>query len=308
MPDRNGSGKVRAAGAVVGEPGAAGLRVALVHRPKYDDWTLPKGKCEPGEHVLLAAVREVAEETGLQVTLGRPLGRSRYQVEGRTKRVDYWAASAQQPGDNFVAGAEVDALSWQPADTASRTLSYKRDTTILRRFSAGPFATTPCILLRHASAGSKHHWKGDDLERPLDASGAADADSLARLLACYGPCQVISSAAERCVATVRPYAELIGAKIELEPLLTVARSGESGGEQEVPAGPVGERMTAITRAASPVVICAHRENLPLLLATACSQLGSDPPGKLRLRKGGFVVLHQAGRSLAAIERHHPRPP
>ncbi|MGA3151494.1 MAG: NUDIX domain-containing protein [Streptosporangiaceae bacterium] len=302
MPDRTRSGKARAGGAVVWKPGPDGPVLALIHRPKYGDWTLPKGKCEPGEHVLLAAVREVAEETGLRVTLGRPLGRSRYPVEGRMKRVDYWAATSERPADPFAPNPEVDDLSWLPADPAAQTLTYKRDRTILERFTAGPALTTPCILLRHASAGSKHRWQGNDLDRPLDAAGAADADSLARLLACYGQCRVISSAAERCVATVRPYAELAGAKIELEPLFTVR---QRGGDQDGRAA--RERMTAIVRAGGPVVICAHRENLPLLLATACGQLGADPPGDLHLRKSDFLVLHQAGRRLAAIERHHPRP-
>src|SRR5580704_8961282 len=84
--------EVRAAGAVVWRPAASGSQVALVHRPKYDDWSFPKGKLEPGEHVLLAAVREVAEETALQVTLGRRLAPVRYLNDGVPKRVDYWVA------------------------------------------------------------------------------------------------------------------------------------------------------------------------------------------------------------------------
>jgi len=203
-----------------------------------------------------------------------------------------------------VASVEVDALSWQAPEAASRTLSYQRDATTLERFTAGPLLTTPCILIRHASAGSKHRWRGDDLDRPLDAAGTADADSLARLLACYGQCRVISSAAERCVATVRPYAELTGAKVELEPLFTV---GQRAASEQVPAVLVRERMTAITTGDGPVVICAHRENLPLLLATACGELGAHPPSDPHLRKSAFLVLHRASRRLAAIERHHPCP-
>lgn len=346
MADRPAAGQICAAGGVVWRPGQGGPRLALIHRPKYDDWTLPKGKCEPGEHVLLAAVREIAEETGMQVTLGMPLGRSRYQVDGRPKRVDYWAACSEQPAAAFQPGDEVDDLSWLSAGAASAALSYQREQAILARFAAAPAITTPFILLRHASAGSKGDWPGADIDRPLDARGAADADSLARLLSCYGRCQVISSSAERCVATVRPYAQLTGARIELEPLFTMGTregdqavaacpgTGRSGGSrrrdgqpvawpgaqegsrqaaqegsrqaaQRSAADPVVHRMTAITRDERPVVICAHRENLPLLLAAACAQLGSEPPRRQSLRKGGFLVLHRASGTLAAIERHHP---
>src|SRR5580658_9966007 len=105
-------GEIRAAGAVVWRDAGAGTEIALVHRPKYDDWTIPKGKCEPGEHVLLTAVREVAEETGQQVTLGRRLSPSHYEVEGRPKRVDYWAGECGDPGAAFVPGDEIDELAW----------------------------------------------------------------------------------------------------------------------------------------------------------------------------------------------------
>ena len=96
---------------------------------------------------------------------------------------------------------------------------------VLGEFAAGPADTVPLILLRHASAGSRASWSGADLARPLDARGAADADALAWLLRCFGADRLISSAAERCVATVRPFAALTGAKIEIEPLFTVGRDG-----------------------------------------------------------------------------------
>ena len=87
--------EIRAAGAVLWRPGADGPEVALVHRRRYDDWSLPKGKSLPGEHVLLTAVREVAEETGVRVVLGPRLPSTHYQQHGnRPKTVDYWAAKA----------------------------------------------------------------------------------------------------------------------------------------------------------------------------------------------------------------------
>jgi 8-oxo-(d)GTP phosphatase len=295
MADRLAAGEIRAAGAVVWRRGQDGPLVAVVHRPKYDDWTLPKGKREPGEHILLTAVREVAEETGQRVTLGRRLSAASYKVDGRPKRVDYWVGRGQDPPAEFVPNHEVDDLAWLSVAEAADRLTYDRDVVILSEFAAGPAETVPWILLRHASAGSRSSWRGADLARPLDAHGAADADGLAWLLRCFGTGRAISSAAERCVATVRPFAVLSGGKIEIEPLFTVgARRGPDAAVL---------RAAALVAEESPAVICAHRENLPLLMASACAQLGASPPAGPPLRKGGFCVLHVAGGSLAGSEQH-----
>jgi 8-oxo-dGTP pyrophosphatase MutT (NUDIX family)/phosphohistidine phosphatase SixA len=298
MAENPAADEVRAAGAVVWRDGPAGLEIAVVHRPKYDDWTLPKGKAEPGEHVLLTAVREVEEETGLRVTLGRRLSPSYYKVDGRPKRVDYWAGRPADPQAPFTPSHEVDDLAWLPMAAAADQLTYDRDVALVEEFAGGPALTVPLILLRHASAGSKSDWDGADLARPLDARGAADADTLARLLRCFGADRVISSAAERCVATVRPFAALTGAKIEIEPLFTV--TAQAGAEA------VALRASSLAVTGSPVVACAHRENLPLLMAAACARLEARPPRGRPLRKGRFWVLHvAAGGYLAGTERHHP---
>jgi 8-oxo-dGTP pyrophosphatase MutT (NUDIX family)/phosphohistidine phosphatase SixA len=297
MADRLAAGEIRAAGAVVWRRSQDGPLVAVVHRPKYDDWTLPKGKREPGEHILLTAVREVAEETGQRVTLGRRLSAACYKVDGRPKRVDYWAGLCREPPADFVPNHEVDRLDWLSVAEAADRLTYDRDVVILSEFAAGPAETVPWILLRHASAGSRSSWRGADLARPLDARGAADADGLAWLLRCFGASRVISSAAERCVATVRPFAVMAGRNIEIEPLFTVdARRG---------ADAAALRSATLVAEQLPSVICAHRENLPLLLAAACARLGSSPPAGPPLRKAGFYVLHVADSGLAGTEQHNP---
>lgn len=125
--------EVRAAGGVLWRPGRDGdVEVALVHRPKYDDWTLPKGKLDAGEGWLDAAVREVAEETGHSVEVGDALGDITYRVAGGDKRVRYWAMRAA--GGAFTPTSEVDALRWLPASQARWALTYDRDREVLNRF------------------------------------------------------------------------------------------------------------------------------------------------------------------------------
>jgi len=273
--------------------------VLLVHRPKYDDWSLPKGKVEPGEHVLAAAVREVEEESGLAVTLGRRLRPVHYLVNDVPKRVDYWVAEAPGTAGGFVPAHEVDEVAWVPADAAIGTrTTYSRDAGTIAKFLARPWRTTPLILLRHASAGHKADWKGDDSARPLDAEGERDASALTGLLRCFGVSRVVSAPAERCVATVRPYSAAADG-VEVEPAFDVTHHRGAGPDAE-------KAVATLAAAGEPVVICAHRENLPDLIAAACAELGAAPPSGKPLRKSEFLVLHRAGGRLAAAERYHPQ--
>jgi 8-oxo-(d)GTP phosphatase len=298
MVDPGAAEEVTAAGAVVWRPAGDGAQVALVHRPKYDDWSFPKGKREAGEHALLAAVREVAEETALRVTLGRRLPTVRYANAGVPKRVDYWVATVAATLAAFEPGSEIDDVAWLTAKAAASQLSYARDTETLAEFDAGPWETVPLIVIRHASAGSKSAWPGSDVSRPLDSRGASEALALADLLRCFGAGRVVSAPAERCVATVRPYAASVGAVVEIEPAFDVT--------PERSAGPgAGAAMARLAADSRPVVICAHRENLPALLHAACEALGAQMPAASPLRKAEFAVLHRADGKLAALERYHP---
>ncbi len=231
--------EIRAAGALLWRPGPDGPEVALVHRQRYDDWSLPKGKALPGEHVLLTAVREVAEETGVRVVLGRRLPSTHYQQHGnRPKTVDYWAArAADGPQPAFIPNDEVDEIGWLAVAAARVRLSYPHDVDVLDEFAAGPPETKPLILVRHASAGSKDEWRADghddDLKRPLDAAGRQQKEELARLLQCYGTARVLSSAAERCAETVQPYADLTRQQVQTAPDFTVGLVGSAEARRRV---------------------------------------------------------------------------
>jgi 8-oxo-(d)GTP phosphatase len=316
MPDRRTAGEVRAAGAVPWRPAGRGAQVAVIHRPKYDDWGFAKGKLDPGEHVLLAAVREVREETGLAVTLGRRLPPVCYVNDGVPKRVDYWLATAAagsapagsgsagsgSAGSGFTANSEVDELDWLAASQAGARLSYSRDAELLAEFMAGPRRTSPLILVRHTSAGSKSDWRKDDASRPLDSRGKKEAKSLAALLRCFGTGRVLSAPATRCVASMRPYAAEAGLAVEVEPAFGLAGKASD----ELPSRSRAAAAAALVAADErPAVICAHRENLPAIISAACAQLGARVPDGGPLRKGEFLVLHRAGGTLAGAERHHP---
>ena len=300
---------VRAAGAVIwqpvtdADPAAGGVEVLLVHRPKYDDWSLPKGKREPGEHILLTAVREVFEETSVRPVLGPRLPTVEYQVGYASKRSDYW--SARSHGSQAAASHEVDEVAWLPLPLAIQRLSYPRDAAVLAALQ--PRETVPLILLRHASAGQKEGWPAGDSLRPLDARGEADALMLVRMLACFAPrARVLSSPALRCIESLHPYADSFGGTVEAEAALALPgrpddfpSAGTNGGD------PLAGLVREVVQAGRPAVLCLHRENLPKALAAACSALGASPPElpDPSLPKGGFWVVHISAGEMAALERY-----
>ncbi|MDT5036057.1 MAG: 8-oxo-(d)GTP phosphatase [Micromonosporaceae bacterium] len=208
---------VRAAGGVVGRAGPDGPEVVLVHRPRYDDWSLPKGKLDPGEHPLIAAIREVREETGVYAVPRLRLPTTRYLTGDPDieKLVDYWAMDARRvielpPGD------EVDEVRWVPVARAGALLTYAHDRGVLAAYPRLCRVNRLVVLLRHAYAGERSAWPGADADRPLAGTGPATAAALAPLLAAYEPTRIISAGPVRCVQTVRPLAELVRLPIEVD--------------------------------------------------------------------------------------------
>jgi 8-oxo-(d)GTP phosphatase len=278
MPNNKpGSRLIKAAGGVAWRPGPDGEpEILLVHRKKYDDWSLPKGKTEPGELLPVTAVREVLEEGGARLALGRRLLSVRYNVGGRPKRVHYWAASVLSVDEHGVPNSEVDEVTWLPAARAVDKVSYAHDHGVLADFAARPARTVPLILLRHSKAVAKHGWKRADAARPLDDSGRSDAKALADLLACFAPRpRLISSTAVRCADTLRPLAQRTGEQVRVEQSLYVHNQSPRTG-----AADSGSDLAALVReviaSGEPTVICAHRENLPLLQKAALAALAAHP--------------------------------
>ncbi|WP_445258410.1 NUDIX hydrolase [Nocardioides aurantiacus] len=290
-PEASGPDVV-AAGAVVVRKGPAGREVLLVHRPKYDDWSFPKGKQDPGEHVTTTAVREVLEETGVEVRLGRPLLPQLYAVSGgRAKKVHYWVGHVV--GDDDVSGyevnAEVDRLGWHPLDEAAQRLTYLDDLHLLEQLREQPRPTSALVVVRHAKATKRRDWDGPDPRRPLLDVGEQQALDLARVLAAYGVSRVHSSSSTRCTETLRPYAEE-----QVLPLEELDELSEERADSEAAA----TLLHTLAAAPESSVVCSHRPVLPSLLAVLGVEEEPLSPSEL-------VVCHHRRGELVATERHLP---
>lgn len=202
---------IRAAGGVVWRPAPGGLEVALVHRPKYDDWSLPKGKLEDGESALAAGVREVGEELGALVAVSRKLTRVRYEVAQGVKQVDFWVM--RRRAGEFRPSDEIDDVRWLPPADARAALSYETERTVLDEFERLPVPESVVVLVRHASAGKRAQWHADDIDRPLDDDGHAQAARLSSFLQQFAPDRVVAAHPLRCVQTVQPLARDLGLEV-----------------------------------------------------------------------------------------------
>jgi 8-oxo-(d)GTP phosphatase len=252
---------IPAAGGVLWRTGPDGeLRTALVHRPKYDDWSLPKGKLDAGEHPLTAAVREVAEETGLQVAVGRRSVQTRYSLRQGPKRVDYWLMRVV--GGAFAPNSEVDELRWLPLAEAAAMVTHEHDRAVLDDLARDDVPRTPRLLLvRHASAGSRPDWDGPDDERPLDTQGRRDAVRLRSALALFGPARLLSAPVRRCRETLEPLAQATGLEVGAAPEL-----GEEGYDADPQAGlALVERLLAEGPEDGPTVVCSQGGAIPSVL-------------------------------------------
>lgn len=296
---------IRAAGGVLWRhadfPGRErGMEVAVIHRPRYDDWTLPKGKLAPGETEIEGAVREVMEETGFRVRLGRPLGQVRYLKRAgpgkRPKVVRYWAM--QSEGGGFSPNREVDELRWLSPAAAEELLTHERDRQLVEKLVRGPVLTSSVLLVRHGSAGDRNKWKGDDRVRPLDETGWEQAEELTRTLSRYAVEQIVSADYVRCVQTVEPLSDAIGLKIIEESLFS--EDGYPGHEEEALA-----LLRSYAKPPDATVVCSQGNAIPDLLARLTLQDHVDIPHPPPNKKGSVWSLTFDGPQLFSAEYISP---
>ena len=284
---------VLAAGAVLWRPSGdpAAPEIAIIHRPRYDDWSLPKGKVDRGETEPVTAVREVAEETGYESHLGRRLTAVSYPVEEGIKKVRYWAA--RTVGGEFSPNAEVDELKWLPVAEALGELSYPHDRKVLRRFIKQPADTKTVLIVRHGTAGSKSRYKGDDKNRPLDKHGRAQAESLVGQLLAFGSDTLYAANRARCHMTIEPLADELGASIHDEPTLTEEAYADDRKAAR-------HRFLEIAAADGTPVICTQGKVIPDLIDWWCERDGVRPD-KSRNRKGSTWVMSLFDGHLVAAD-------
>jgi 8-oxo-dGTP pyrophosphatase MutT (NUDIX family)/phosphohistidine phosphatase SixA len=279
--------EVVAAGAIVTR---RGRQVLMIHRPRYDDWSFPKGKLDPGEHVTAAAVREVAEETGLHVRLGPALPPQCYALEdGRRKRVHHWVGRTVGDDDvtRFEPTDEVDDVRWVRWDDAPALLTHDHDRASLRASVPVRKKTRALVVLRHGDAFPRKRWEREDRLRPLAERGTLQAQALVPLLAAYDVTAVATSTSTRCLDTVAPYAATTGHRVEAHDVLAEEGATRDG---------LAEVVASLLARDEGAVLCTHRPVLPAVLET----LGL---AEERLAPAEALVVHHRKGRVVATERH-----
>jgi 8-oxo-dGTP pyrophosphatase MutT (NUDIX family)/phosphohistidine phosphatase SixA len=305
---------VLAAGAVCWRIVDGKARVLLVHRTQHKDVSLPKGKLDPGETLPETAVREIAEETGLSIALGAPLGQVEYELPGgREKKVFYWAAEVSNESvaaSRFTPNDEIAALEWVSLSRARKILSYSHDQQILdtfeQRLDAGTARTFAIITLRHAKTVPGESWDGPDATRPLLQRGADQAASIAQGLAAYQPQRIFTSTAARCIATIGPVARLTAVKVK-------QTEGLSQDAHELGEARVHEIVTKRLARRQSVILCTHGPVLPDVIDEIAHLTHTPITSAVRhaamLSPGEYSVLHISVDNplagIVAIETHSP---
>jgi 8-oxo-dGTP diphosphatase len=299
--------RIAAAGAVITRQGKQETEYLLVHRHLRDDWSFPKGKVDPGENIVGAAVREVREETGFAIQLGLPLPTQHYQANGIPKDVNYWHATILK--GEFVPNEEVDEIRWLSFASAKELLTYSHDADVLAA-AAHASPTSPLIVLRHTQAMKRAEWAATqigatspDAARPLTAVGRMQANTLVSALAAFGVTQVNSSDSRRCRDTVGPYASARSISINFEPSVS---------EEQHLIDPelARQRVRDIARVNEPIVLCTHRPVMPSVMDALSEVFAVETDGahafNPALTPGSMVIYHRDVQNLStvlAVERH-----
>ena len=269
------------------------IEVLIIHRPKYDDWTFPKGKAEIGEPLIACAYREVLEETNIETAFGPYLGEVEYLTNDGKKKVSFWSAKVVKEKD-FKPNTEVDQLKWVEVTKVKELLTLDTDRKILEQFLQIEPDTKPLILLRHAKAVTRDEWQGEDDDRPLDSYGQNQAKRLLAMYQVFNLEQIHSSDAVRCYDTVVAIAKGLNIKLEV----TGKLSESTFKKDKEKAFDYAKDLIKLNES---VLLCSHNPILPKMLnkLTKKSEVDADE-GKL-LPADGWVI-HHIGKEVIQIDR------
>lgn len=282
---------VRAAGGIVVRGDGDDREFALVHRPRYDDWSFPKGKLIDGEPEEAAALREVLEETGLRCRLGAHVGVVTYaDRHGRPKIVRYWTMTPEDGA--FEPGDEVDELRWVGADEAESMLTYRHDRDLFGA-ALGRRTQPPLYLVRHAKAGRRQLWTGPDEERPITRRGRRQAGRLVERFRGLEVARVVSSPYVRCVQTVEPLARSRGLGVEIASELAEGVEVAAALDFVLSFEPI------------PTVLCGHGREIEALVREF-EAAGAHVEGSRGLAKGSVWVLERRDGRIVST-RYLPAP-
>jgi 8-oxo-dGTP diphosphatase len=304
---------VYAAGAVLWKVVDKELKILVVHRTQHKDVSIPKGKVDPGETLPETAVREIREETGLDIALGPYLGTVDYALpsNGKRKEVHYWASEVDPTAAErspFTSNDEIYALEWMTIPVAREKLSYSHDVGLVealeKMHSLGFAKTFPIIIVRHAKAVPASSWDGPDARRPLLHRGHQQAKAIAGGIASFGPQTIFTSPATRCIQTITPVSTKFGIRVK--------ESGKLSQERWTSDGTNAQKTIARRLAkGKPVVLCSHGPVIPQLVAELVEQTGAENDAAFRRTAspstGDFSVFHivetDFGPHIVSVEYH-----
>jgi 8-oxo-dGTP diphosphatase len=285
---------IRAAGALLWRDNSdLSIEVALIHRPRYQDWSLPKGKLEMGETALQCAYREVQEETGIRATFTRQLGTVEYEESGQEKRVKYWAAHCALTNSEFVPNEEVDQLKWLSPNQALEQATHNSDKSIIEKFISEEQHTDTLIILRHTKSLERGDWDEEDSHRTLDETGFDQAQLLIKHLEPFAIDELYTSDYTRCVQTVTPLAHARGLSITTVPSLN-EESFELDPEKAI------SFANALKQDEKNILICSHNPVIPSMLRGI---LNTKLKNKdlIKLEPGDAWIVHRVRGEIVGLD-------
>jgi 8-oxo-dGTP diphosphatase len=279
---------IAAGGVVWHETKDSKIELAIIHRPKYDDWTFPKGKLDTGEELISCAYREIMEETGLDIELGPYLGEVEYESVEGSKLVTYWAAKALASSKDFHSNNEADLLEWHDFESARKKLTRDSDREILEIFIKSPFQAAKLIMLRHAKALARSEWQSGDEDRPLDNLGQLQAKRMHAVYQVFGISQVHTSDAVRCYDTVIGLTNTL----KIEPVITSKLSEYTFEKNKDKSLEYALELADTSRTTgATILLCSHNPVLPRMLERVTKKSDVDlPENKLKPADAWVIFL------------------